>query len=271
MNESPLLTEKLARRLEGAGVRFSVDWIDSIRRASTALGVELERFGAAVGSACRARPELDFMNRVGGLWPEDEPRVGEIAAFYRERGLRPWFELVPADGFERLAARLSEIGAAQIGFHAMLYGLPEPAPTPQEGRVRELEPEEVGSFADVLLEGHGVPGEHRAEARRGIERWPHVDGWRLYLAEVEGEPAAAAVLSIAGGIGYLANASTRPAFRCRGCQNALVGRRIADAAASGCELVCGQAAFASASQRNLQRAGLRVAYTKAVWRVRAGP
>ncbi len=49
-------------------------------------------------------------------------------------------------------------------------------------------------------------------------------------------------------------------------QTALIAVRIAEAEAAGCDLVCSQAAFGSPSQRNLERAGLSVAYTKAVWR-----
>jgi hypothetical protein len=75
------------------------------------------------------------------------------------------------------------------------------------------------------------------------------------------------VLRTGGGVGLLANSATVPAFRQRGCQTALIRRRLADAAEQGCELVAAQCAFGGASQRNLERAGLRIAYTKAVWRV----
>ena len=68
-------------------------------------------------------------------------------------------------------------------------------------------------------------------------------------------------------LAYLANASTLPELRNRGVQTALIAARIADARAAGCDTVCAGAAFGSQSQRNLQRAGLQVAYTKAVWRL----
>ena len=58
---------------------------------------------AAVAAVDPSRPELDFVNRVYGLWPEDAEPVGEIAAFYRERGVRGWFELAPSARFESLA------------------------------------------------------------------------------------------------------------------------------------------------------------------------
>jgi hypothetical protein len=56
-------------------------------------------------------------------------------------------------------------------------------------------------------------------------------------------------------------------MRGRGCQSALLSRRIADAAAAGCDSVASLAEFGSGSHRNLERAGLRVAFTQAVWRL----
>jgi hypothetical protein len=50
-------------------------------------------------------------------------------------------------------------------------------------------------------------------------------------------------------------------------QTALIARRIADAEAAGAELICSGATLGSASQRNLERAGLKLAYTKTVWRL----
>jgi hypothetical protein len=81
--------------------------------------------------------------------------------------------------------------------------------------------------------------------------------------------AAAAALTVADGIGYLANAATLAAFRHRGCQGALIAARVADAADGGCDLVTSGAKFGSSSQRNLQRAGFRLAYTKPVLRLTA--
>ena len=97
--------------------------------------------------------------------------------------------------------------------------------------------------------------------------WLGQPGWRLYLARVDGVAGASAALTIGDGLGYLANAATVPAMRGRGCQTALLARRIADAAAEGCDTIASLAEFGSGSQRNLERAGLRVAYTQAVWRM----
>jgi ribosomal protein S18 acetylase RimI-like enzyme len=250
--------ETLARRLEAVSDRFMRRWVEG-------LPVRFAPFGAASAVASPERGEVDFMNRVIGLWPEDADQVDGIAAWYRGLGVRGWFELAPAEGFDRLAGALARAGAAQIGFHARLCGA-VPGSTSIPNGVRVEESPDPAVFADVLLRGHDVPEEARRTDGRAFEHG-RVQGWRLYVAYVDDTPAGAAVLTLDDGIGYLANASTLPAFRRRGVQNALIAHRLADAAAHGCELIASGTDFGSQSQRNLERAGLQITYTKAVWRL----
>jgi hypothetical protein len=63
---------------------------------------------------------------------------------------------------------------------------------------------------------------------------------------------------------YLAGAATIPARRGRGCQSALITRRLRDAAAPRPVVVT--TAFGSSSQSNLQRHGFRIVHTRALWR-----
>jgi len=253
-----LSDDALTRRLDAVSDRFMLGWL-------AGTGAELERFGAAVAAVDPSRPELDFVNRVYGLWPEDADRVEAIAGRYRDRGVRGWFELAPAEGFSELAAALAGAGAAEVGFHAVLSGTARAVEPALE--VVEVGPGTVELFADVLLRGHGVPEPERSRDPASIRQWLDLDGWRLYLGRIDGDAAGAAVLTVDDEIGYLANASTLPEYRNRGVQTALIARRIADAAAAGAVLVCSGATLGSASQRNLERAGLQLAYTKAVWRL----
>ena len=232
-----------------------LDWLRGIP------GVRIERFGSAWAPVNPQEPELDFQNRVIGLAPEDAGELDAIFAFYREAGVRPWFELPPAHDVERLSRPLAAAGSVPIGFHTVLYG--EPARFDEDPRVREVGPGEAELFADVLLRGHGVPDE---VPRSHIARWAEGPTSRLFVAEVDGVAAAAGVL-VLGEVANLANASTLPAFRGRGLQSALIRARIAAAAAAGADLVCSGASWDSQSQRNLERAGLRIAYTKTTWRV----
>lgn len=62
----------------------------------------------------------------------------------------------------------------------------------------------------------------------------------------------------------LGGASTRPEFRRRGVQSALIAQRLQAAYAQGCRLAYAKTSPGSDSQRNLQRAGFELAYSKAV-------
>jgi hypothetical protein len=67
------------------------------------------------------------------------------------------------------------------------------------------------------------------------------------------------------GIGLLADAATRPELRGRGCHTAMIHHRIVQAEKRRCDLVTSFVEFGSTSHLNLERAGLRVAYTKSMW------
>jgi GNAT superfamily N-acetyltransferase len=65
-------------------------------------------------------------------------------------------------------------------------------------------------------------------------------------------------------IGALFGTATLPEYRGRGVQGALIARRLQEAAAAGCEYAVVSTQPVSGSQRNMERRGFRVAYTKAV-------
>jgi len=90
----------------------------------------------------------------------------------------------------------------------------------------------------------------------------------LFLAELDGRAIATAVLSIYDGVAHLAGASTIPDGRRRGAQNALLDARLRFAAERGCDLALMGAAPGSGSQRNAERNGFRIAYTRVKWQKR---
>lgn len=130
-------------------------------------------------------------------------------------------------------------------------------PPPAHLAIREVGP---GDAETVSVAYEQVWG--RANVMRALLDAP---GFRCYLALVDGEPAGLGVLHVADGVGSLANALTIPAMRGRGCQTALLHRRLRDAAAAGCDLIASQCRPGSASERNQLRAGLRVVGSKAWW------
>jgi ribosomal protein S18 acetylase RimI-like enzyme len=267
-NAVPFVTEEVVRRVERSIDAFGVVWLEGHVLGENPAGIRLEHFDGVTAAATVSRPELDFMNRVHGLAFADPRVLEEVLSFYRSLGLRSWVELPP--GAEGVAAGLAEAGARPVESVAVLFGTPRSLPPPPTVEVRLIGREDAHRFAELLLEGHGVPADARAFDAPGIATTASRDDIGFYAAIVDGREAAAGVLALHDRIGYLANASTLPAFRRRGCQSALVARRIADADAMGCDLVASLTSFASASQRTLERAGLRIAYTRTVWRLGEG-
>jgi hypothetical protein len=268
----PPVTDELARRLDAVSTAFARDVLEGTAALpGNPRGLRLQMFGGALAAAATGAPELDFMNRVHHLWPEDAPRLPDILRFYAGTRIRPWFEVFPSeDGADAVAGAIARAGAAPVGYATFLYGAAgaPSAPLAPGVAIRTVSHQDVDEFSDVLLRGHGVPAEELELAGAAQRHWPDAPSTHLYLATVDGSPAGGAVLQIGeDGIGYLANASTLPEFRGRGCQSALLARRIADATVAGCELVAGQAIFGSTSQRNMQRIGLRPALTLTTWRM----
>ena len=86
-----------------------------------------------------------------------------------------------------------------------------------------------------------------------------------FMAVQRGVPIAAGSLSIHGDVALLAGASTVPAARGQGAQRALLAARLSHAGAQGCSVAMMGAAPGSGSQRNAERSGFRIAYTRIKW------
>jgi hypothetical protein len=86
-----------------------------------------------------------------------------------------------------------------------------------------------------------------------------------FLAELDGEPIAAAGLSMATDIALFAGAATIPSARKRGAQAALFQARLEFAAARGSDLAMVVTQPGSGSQRNAERQGFRPVYSRTKW------
>lgn len=94
-------------------------------------------------------------------------------------------------------------------------------------------------------------------------------GGFAYLAEIENEPAATGMLFIYDDVALLAGASTVPEKRNRGAQLALLKARLRFAAERGCTLATMGASPGSQSQRNAEKNGFRIAYTRTKWQLKS--
>jgi hypothetical protein len=61
----------------------------------------------------------------------------------------------------------------------------------------------------------GIPEQDHAQFKSNVRPWLQQPGWSLYLARVNGRPAAAATLYVHDNVAYLADSATDPSFRRR--------------------------------------------------------
>jgi hypothetical protein len=267
MPELPILTHEIARRIEKAHVEFIAQRIGGIAlQHGNPFAVQVVRLGQAVAFLAE-KLQVEWMNTIHLLSETDLNKIPELAGVYRKAGVKLRAEILPGDLTPRLAEALSDLGMRQNDFHAAVYGVSiESSADLKDGlEIDEVRGEDFSLFLDTFLSGVNFPNVMRAAAKQNMRHWIEQTNWRLYLARVGGSPVAAAVLSMTDGIGYLAAAATVPAHRNRGCHEALIRRRLTDANLFGRPLVVGQCAYGLTSHRNMQRCGLRLAYTKAIW------
>ena len=118
------------------------------------------------------------------------------------------------------------------------------------------------------MSARGWAPEH-PELRAFIERSGALSAARQqsvsFLAEIDGEPGAAGTLCLHEGVALFGGSATVPELRRRGLQAALLEERMRYAFAHGCDLAMMVAEAGSNSQRNAERQGFRIAYTRTKW------
>lgn len=260
---SPALVMQ-ARIVEAVEAAAWADCFEAV--AGTELGTAVKRIGDATLLRMEKLP-AGFFSKVIGLGMERSAKaetVAEILAWYRDAGFEDiWFQPSPAAEPDGLLDLLAGSGIKPIdrrwGKFVRDAGNPPSAESDLE--IREISAGEAGDFAKAAVEGFELPG--------FLEPWvgalPGRAGWRCYVAYDGAEPAACAAMYLQGGTGFMGFAATRPAYRRRGAQNALMARRIADAGEAGIQtLTCetGVEDEPGASWRNITRAGFRLLYVR---------
>jgi GNAT superfamily N-acetyltransferase len=200
----------------------------------------------------------------GSLHADD---LDAIEAFFLERGAAVHHETCPlAPG---VLALLTARGYVPIEYSTVLY---RPIAPDLEARrsagvaVRRAGSEEADRWAEVAAAGWADEAPDLQSFLLGVGRVSaRAAGSAAFLAEIDGRPIASAALSVLGPVAVLAGASTVPAARRRGAQRALLDARLRAAADQGCVLAMMAAAPGSASQRNAEREGFRIAYTRVKW------
>lgn len=222
-------------------------------------GLPVTRVAGAVCFAAPGVPDI-VLNRVAGLGLERDPsdaELDEIEAFYRGHSSPFAVSLTPGTLHDRLLERGYTPGYAWTKFSR------DASPPLQVETELDVEATTDGdAFGHVVAEAFGMPA--AVSFFGGVAGRP---GWTLFLARAGNDIAGGAALFFENGVGWLGIGGTRPSFRGRGAQNALIAARIEHGRALGAHAFTTETGKrvpdrASGSYRNILRGGFVEAYLR---------
>jgi GNAT superfamily N-acetyltransferase len=240
-------------------------------------GIERRDFGPVQASLVGDLPRVGMLNLIIGAGEPDAIASGQLAAaveWARSRGVSPYVPVPPGlPSTEAAEAWLAGNGFTQG--HSWPKFIRDPHPprfaAPDGVEVVELSDAAQEPFGMIAATGFGMP----AWAAAFFAELPGREGWRCYAALLDGEAQACGAMLIHGGIAELGIGATLEPARHRGCQLALLRRRIVDAADAGCQTLSVEAGERvedrpAGSYRNILRAGFKEAYLCPNWRLADG-
>lgn len=234
-------------------------------------GVELREFGPVQASIARELPGVGMMNLVLGTTEPGAVEDGHLAAaaeWASSCGVHCYVPITPGLRESSAAEAWLQAKGFERGYAWMKFVRDSHPPrfTVPDIEIVELTDPEQEPFGMIAATGFGLP----AWASAFFAELAGRNGWRCYAARVDGEAQACAAMQIHAGVAEFGIAATLEPARGRGCQLALLHRRILDAIEAGCHTLFVETGErvpdrSSASYRNILRAGFEEAYLRPNW------
>lgn len=260
----------LARRLESTEGRGNAAFVDAQAQIDPASGAIWTMVGGTSAMFAGVGSPITQTFGLGVHRPLVDKELDTIEHFFRSRGSAVFHEVCPLAGVD-VYATLARRGYRPVELSTVLYreiaGATGATSATTVFRVRQAEKHEAVLYGTIASRGWS---EHP-------EVIPYIKDFAklslacatCFFAEHDGVPIATAALFMHDGTALLAGASTVPAGRRQGAQNALLDTRLQTAASNGCDLAMMVAAPGRTSQRNAERQGFRIAYTRTKWSLEA--
>ena len=258
----------LSRRLEGAEGYACAQYAEARRRLFPQSGAEwMEHAGAY---AVFDGAESPITQTFGlGIFEELSPTaLDSIERFFLDRGAPVFHEVSPFAGIATLQLICTR-NYRPIELSSVLYRAVE-LPTAEHHSgvsVRVISPKEAQLWADISARGWAHEHPELLEFLLQMGAISSVRDQVCFLAELDGKPGAVGVLCLHEGVALFCGSATVPESRRHGLHTALLHERMRYAFEHRCDLAMMAAQPGSESQRNAERKGFRIAYTRTKWQL----
>ena len=271
---SQLFTDhSLACRLERAEAVANARFVEARARVVPDSGAEWIEIAGAYAMYDGPRSPCTQTFGLGLFQMPSASDMDRLESFFKERRVPVFHEVSPlADKallplFNQRGYKPVEL--SNVMFMALRERYPYLAAQNESLRVRIARAEERDLWARTAAEGwreFGEIADLMLELMRvSVER----EDSASFLVECDGQAIATGSLAIHDGVALFAGASTVPEWRRRGAQRLLFESRCRFALDAGCDLAVVCTEPGSSSQRNAERQGFRVAYTRTKWQLSA--
>ncbi|MEN8374769.1 MAG: GNAT family N-acetyltransferase [Gemmatimonadota bacterium] len=267
-------TTELAARIERVEAGLMADSGRAVERSRPAASAMVLSLAGGVATYAGEGSPLNKVAGLGFEGPVSVAELEEVERLYAERGSPVHVELsCLAD--PSIGALLTGRGYRLVGFENVLGRELSDGPAGDSPGldIRASDEADFDVWLDAVVTGflspndEGLPA-HESFAREALEQaigdMAGAEGFLRYLARRDGNPAGGASMRLGEGVAQLCGAATVPAHRRRGVQAALLAHRLAVAARAGCDVAVVTTQPGSLSQRNVQRNGFELLYTRAV-------
>jgi GNAT superfamily N-acetyltransferase len=264
MTNYPLSDVNLSRRLERCEADTNASMIESRAQLQPDIGAAWIDVNGTYALFDGVGSPLTQTFGFGLFAAPAEEDLAKLEEFFGSRGADVFHEVSAIAAPETLEV-LGRRGYRPVELTAILYRPIVAAQSDTRVTTRKIGEGEADLWTATAAEGWSeFPG--LADFMYGLGRvTAAARGTHAFLAELDGRPVGTGAVAIHGGIALLAGASTVPAERRQGAQKALLEARLRFAAEHGCDLAMMGASPGSASQRNAERQGFRIAYTRIKW------
>lgn len=259
--------------LDAIEARFWRELWDSVPEPAAAEhGIERASFGPVQATVIGELAAVGMVNLLLGATAPGAVAEGHLEAaleWAHRRGVTPYVPLTPGQPESEAAeALLRATGLAPAyGWMKFLRDTHPPRfGAPDDVEIVELTAPDQEPFGAIVANAFGMP----AWGAELFANLPGRPGWRCYVAKLDGTAQATGAMLLDGGIAELGMGATLESARGRGCQLALLRRRIVDAAVAGSRLLFVETGERvpgrpSNSYRNILRAGFEEAYLCPNW------
>jgi GNAT superfamily N-acetyltransferase len=262
----PLFSDaKLSERLEALAAAELRRFVDAARVVHPHSDARLIEVAGGVAVYLGEGSPVNEWTGMGHGVPVWESDVEAVERFFAANGARALAIVSPLTG-QSLVASLAARGWTADGFENVLvreYEHAESLPVPEGVDIVVADDDELRAMwvhaAAVGFSAPLAPLPAQFALGRIVAARPDA---QLLLAFIDGAVAGTGEVSFEGGVAWLSADATLPPFRRRGVQRALQLARLAMGAEAGCDLAVSEALPGSPSQRNMERLGFRVAYTR---------